>query len=152
MQYQIFHDGFLWLNTQGRFFLACRRWLMPVLQHVFKMPTATSGLARGSNQWIKTVSKMGRFSYVDCVEFEPLMEQYVKSCLKSGNRYGCPEIKDGEEIPEATKLYHLNPSRKFKPRATTHQKNLPFLRASSFQAAVLGCKNACLYPVKVWSR
>lgn len=28
MQYQIFHDGFLWLNTQGRFFLACRRWCL----------------------------------------------------------------------------------------------------------------------------
>ena len=81
------HAGKILLGVQA---------LMPVLQHVFKMPTATSGLARGSNQWIKTVSKMGRFSYVDCVEFEPLMEQYVKSCLKSGNRYGCPEIKDGE--------------------------------------------------------
>ena len=122
---------------------------MPVLQQVFKMPIAISGMTRGSKQWIKAVSKTGRFSYVDCVEFQALMETYVKSCLKSGDRDGFPKMKDGEKILLTSKLYHLNPARRFKPRATTHQKDLPFLRASSFQAAVLGCKNACLYPVKV---
>ena len=108
---------------------------------------------RGSSQWVESVEKSERFAYVDCVEFQNLMDKYVLFQIKSGNKSGpkkgYPEIKDGEEIPMTNKLYHLNPDRKFKPRATTHQKDLPFLRASSFQAAVLGCKNACLYPVKV---
>lgn len=123
--------------------------LMPVLQQVFQMPTPNSGMTRGSDQWIQAVIKRGRFSYVDCVEFEPLMDAYVQSLLiKSQSTNGYPEKKHGEELAD-DKLYNLNPARKFKPRAITHQKELPFLRASSFQAAVLGCKNACLYPVKV---
>ena len=129
------------------------RALMPLLEHVFKMPTITSGITRGSDEWIKAVIKTRRFSYVDCVEFKPLMDAYVMSLIggaeKAGNKDGYPIKKDGEEIPMKNKLYNLNPDRKFRPRATTHQKELPFLRASSFQAAVLGCKNACLYPVKV---
>jgi len=129
--------------------------LMPLLEHVFKMPTTTSGstMTRGSDKWIQAVIKTGRFSYVDCVEFKALMDAYVKSLLKgaqkAGNRNGYPARKAEEDIPMTNKLYNLNPNRKFRPRATTHQKELPFLRASSFQAAVLGCKNACLYPVKV---
>ena len=130
------------------------RALMPLLQHVFKMPTTTSGtMTRGSDKWIQAVVKTGRFSYADCVEFKPLMDAYVKSLLKgaqkAGNKNGYPVRKAEEDIPMTNKLYNLNPNRKFRPRATTHQKELPFLRASSFQAAVLGCKNACLYPVKV---
>ena len=78
--------------------------LMPVLQQVFQMPTQYSGMTRGSDQWIQAVIKRGRFSYVDCVEFEPLMDAYVESLLlKCLSTNGYPEKKHGEE-PIADKL------------------------------------------------
>ena len=120
---------------------------MPVLEQVFEMPP--SSLKRGSDEWIREVIASKKFSYVDCVSFEPLMKACVTNLLKSGDEKGFPIMEDGEEAPQPSQLYSLHADRVFRPRATTHQKELPFLRASSFQAAVLGCKNACLYPVQV---
>ena len=127
---------------------------MPVQQKVFKMPSSV--LQRGSSDWIKSVIKAGRYSFVDCVCYPPLMEAYVKDLIKAGVKpgetiafAGWPRKQDDENPPDPSQLYILNPSRVVKPRAITHQRDLPFLRASSFQAAVLACKNACLYPVQV---
>ena len=122
--------------------------LMPVLQQVFDMPGDTSLLKRGSSEWIQSVIKEQRFLYADCVRFTPLMKACVKFFLKAGDAKGYPIIQPGEKIPK-NDIYIVNPHRVVKPRATTCQKELPFLRASSFQSAVLACKNACLYPVQV---
>ena len=120
--------------------------LMSLLQDVFQMSSEV--LKRGSDAWIAAIIKSQKFSYLDCCKYAPLMKACVTKMMNDGDTKGYPIVCTYQKVP-TDEIYTANPDRLIKYRATSVQKELPFLRASAFQAAVLGCKNACLYPVQV---
>ena len=107
-----------------------------------------SASARNEEAYVKDVIATGDFSISDCVRYPAVCTHYVKMLIRNGNETnGYPVLREGEEVPEPSRVYELLQSRRCVRSSKSPHPDLRFLRKASVAAATLACQNLDKAPI-----